>query len=435
MKITKIDYIHLTLLVIISTFLRLVFYKKYPLDGDGFYFLKLIRDKSFGNEFMTNFGYFLGEQNIRIFLSIIVILSIILFYFLMRLYISRKYSFITTLFLGLSPIIFTNTYFGMVDKNIPSIFMIILILFITKKFQDNLKIQIPLIIISLAIFYYIWVGAILFILFYGLYYLIIFKNVKMKLLIVLFLIITFFKYGLGILKYFTISPDKNTISELLSIWNIRPYTEYIIIIIAYILLILILRHRKKIFLKLFTHETLFFFLTLIGMIFVFRISLYAMISIYLMFGIMLEYFKINDKIKTYTSYVILFLIIITSFNIYNVNLLYNPVIEEASLYMNEQNTTCVIGLWSKGSIYEYFTNKTALFKNSIGDYKSFIDYFKYGKENNCSMIWSDSDLKALEYMLIKDNDENYLLPNYIESLPNKNFTSNEYNITYYVVLK
>lgn len=420
------DILYLSIVVIIGTILRFLFSKPFPLDGDGFLFMDLAKQHIIGSDLITWLGYFLGSNLLILFLSILAIINIVLFYILCRQYLESLYSFIASLFFTISPLVFLNSYFGMVDKNILSIFMILIILLITKLTKDRYVLQSILIFFLLGIFSFVWTGWIYLAFIYFLYYTYVCfksenKNIRyVSFFFILCIIILFIFIGWDITKYFTSSPDKSFIRELQPIWMILPYSEYVIFIFTYLLIIVAIKELKKEFFRHYGFELFFLFITVIGMIFVFRISLYAVIGFYLFWGIMLNMLEWKDKIKIICALVIFTFIILTSFNMYNLPSLYDPALKEAIDYTNIQNTDCIVGMWDKGTIYEYFSNKTALYKGYAAKYEEYLDYISGNKDTNCSIIYSNYDRISINIMLKHNYRTNKSL--YIDSMPKVNFT-------------
>lgn len=412
----------------IGFLLRLFFYKKYPLDADSFLYLRNARDHFASNSYLYVLGNW-GEKGIVLWLCAFSILAIILFYILCTSYTNSKNSLIASILFAVSPIIFLNTYFGIIDKNVISIVVFLTILLgsrIEKKLNKYLCWT-----AGMLLFYVVWEGWLIVFTFLVIY--IMYENKDKKwifLSIIPFMIVLFFKMR-TLYNYVFHEPDGHFINELHPIWSVFPYIEYILIVFVYLIIILLIRHSKKEAMNTYSFEILSFFYFIVGMILVFRISILTMPVIFLWTAIIMG--NSEDQRIYYFIAGIFFLIVIGSMNLYNMQPMNDDGLMKAIEYTNIQKTNCLIGLWDKGYIYQYYSNKSVFFSAVPDNYKLQIDYLGNGNKTDCSVIVSNRDYKALSYMTKYDNLN--ITSWKTESMNRKEFISEEYNDRIYYVIE
>jgi hypothetical protein len=208
-----------------------------------------------------------------------------------------------------------------------------------------------------------------------------------------------------------------------------PSMDYLIIVFAYLGIILIMR-KYKAFWYNHTKEICLFFYFLIATIFVFRISIFLMVLSYLMLAIILHNMYFNPKwLKMVAWTILIFLIALPSISDYQTKSFITRSLVLASDYTRSQDTHCIIGMWDKGHFYEFWTIKTALYKATPNAYKDMLDYMVYGKPTNCSIIYSNQDLKGIMYMNKSLNYSDI----YVYNTNTKVFIDVDTNINYYVL--
>jgi len=409
---------------------------RYFPDIDVYYFLKGIRDGNASNEFMFVVGRFLGQDWMLSLFMGISIASIFLFYLLCRRYTGKISSFIATLFFSISPLVFMNNKFGMIDKSVPVIFMIILCLLIMSYFKGIL--QVILITLSLALFGWIWTGFYAMMFLVAWYYLIngLKHQDRFAIAYATTLAIIIFVFGFVKLNALINITQSYLISELNPIWNIGIFAEYLIMILVFVFAFTKFRldkADKKPFDKywlVFFGFAIFFFAICIT----FRMHIFFMPLLYLWLAIILDELDYKWIYKILVLFFIISFVILTSWRIYLAEPVMNDGIRDAMEYVNTQSSDCLIGVWGLGHIYQYYTNKTVLYKAQAGKYNEQIQYLVDGKETPCTIIYSKEDIKALKYMLTFNNNNTRVDEYWIsKQIPNKVFIYNKTNETYSVI--
>lgn len=387
---------------------------KYPVDIDPYMFLRDIKSGIVDNSFMLQAGHVFGTTGIVYFMMVISILCIGIFYWLCRLWMKRSYAIISSIFFALSPLLFINTKFWFIDKNIPTLFMILTILLIMTLFKSWQRIL--LLILSFGVFYFVWEGWVYLAVVILIYYLIesiinrtkfMYFNISATVILISILI---YLYN-GIL-YTLINPvEKILTSELNPIWNLEPFAEMLIMIFVFILVFTKLRIDKKDKTKLNQYLFLYigFIVTLFSFVYIFRMNILFIPFLYLWFGIVLEELEYDFWKKIMFVIMIGLFIFGTSWKVYYQQPIMNDAIKESIDYINTLPTDCIAGVWSLGHIYQYYTDKNVLFKATSFGYDKQLDYFVYGNSTtSCSIILSGDDMKALNFMTkyIKGNEIN-----------------------------
>ena len=430
-KEISLDLILSIILVSIGFALRYFVYTfyKYPMDIDTYYFLRIIRDHIPGTSFMFT------VNEVMIFYMVISLLSIFFFYQMCRLYTLRFSSFVATLFFALSPLLFFNNKFSFIDKNAPSILMIIFFLTTFKVYKGMARVL--LVTGILFMFAWIWEGwvylipiIIIYLIIYLMYNKIKYGNhlIILCLLGITGIVVYYFNRILVLIN----NRDRMLISELNPIWNVGVFAEYLIIVLVFLYVFTKIRidkvDKNKINEYLFLY--VFFIITFFSMCFMFRLNIFLLPILYLWFAIMIEDMEYKTWIKVIVLIFIGLFVFGTSWKIYMQPPLMNDGIKDAMDYINTLPTDCVIGVWSLGHIYQYYTNKTVMYKATAAGYNEQIDYLIRGNTTNCTLIYSEEDIKALEYMMKYDkiniSKENYYIS---KDLPKKLFSYRNNNYT------
>jgi len=94
-----------------------------------------------------------------------------------------------------------------------------------------------------------------------------------------------------------------------------------------------------------------------------------------------------------------------------------PEIHEVVKYANAVNESCIAPFWSYGHIVSYYTNKDVIFKASPpADPEPMLDYFVYGNNTECVMVFSRNDIKVMQgytnitpdtWFIMKHNTSSY----------------------------
>jgi len=441
LKSLRIDCLYLFIIMFVGFLLRYFIYikQKYIMNIDSYAYLYRIKEIANwkGREFLIDIGKLLGENGFIIFLMVVSILSLGLFYILCRRYTTKTASLIAGILFAISPLVFFNNQFGITDKNVPTIFMIILCMLLYSI--KNRIIRFITLIPALLFFRYVWSGwyAMFILIFAGFAFeSILRKELRMTLV---YGIISVIGFILGWCRFYSlVEPvNRHLISELSPIWNLPPFAEYIVIIIVWILMFTKLRLEKKNTEKLIKYVFLYIglILTFFYMCFVFRINIYFIIFLYLWVAILLDDLKYRWMIKSLYVIGIFSLIIFLSVNIYMREPEMNDGLKEVMDYVNNLEYDCIVGLWDMGHIYQYYApDKNVYYSASANNYKEQLEYMVYGnKSTNCIIIYSDEDLDALNYMLVFEN-ENISKEEYWVSKKEPIFTSSYKDNNYYVVV-
>jgi hypothetical protein len=328
--------------------------------------------------------------------------TVVLLYFVLRIDFTRITAFITTLLFAVSPMVFFNNQFGMIDKNPLALFMIILIIGLLRMNIPEMW-RFGILVLMLFAFLYMWSGAVAMIVLLLLYALILFikeKNmpgigIAISGLLLIGLV------GYANLHTLLASQTKSLVSELMPIWNIGLwFGDYFVIIMVYLFLVM---KYKQIDFSGYGFEVLGFFLFLVATIFVFRLHIYLISFTYFMLAVMIQKVKVDKEMVKHGFMFLLFLLmVVPSVPIYARQPVMNDDLLEAITYVNAQDTDCIVGVWDSGHIYDYYSPKQVLYSADSRYYKDQVNYLVYGNKTNCSIIYSDRDVKALQFMLISD---------------------------------
>jgi hypothetical protein len=376
----------------------------YYMNIDSYYYLSRISDGVVGNEFLIDFGNVIGPYWLEIFLATVSIWTVVLLYFVLRIDFSWKTSFFTTILFAISPMVFFNNQFGIIDKNPLALFMIILIM-------GLMRIRIPeyyrfgVLVLMLFTFMYIWAGAAAMIVLLLFYVLILFIKEKNMPGIAMGIggILLMIWLGYGSIQTLLSSSTHGLVSELMPIWNVGLwFGDYFVIIMIY-LFIIMAHKKKKIDFKPYTFEVLGFFIFLIATIFVFRLHVYLLPFAYYLLAVFFENIKVEKEVMKHWSLICLAAaLMLTSLPVYARQPIMNDVLLEAISYINDQDTDCIIGVWDSGHMYDYYSPKQVLYSADSRYYKDQVNYLVYGNKTNCSIIYSDRDVRALQFMLISN---------------------------------
>lgn len=394
------DFLYIIFIGFLTLIVRAVVYlkQKYFIGLDTYAYLNPTNSY---DEFMHLIRH-LGVVNMVFLLCIISILTSILFYFTCRQKANRTYSFMASILFSISPLVFMNNQFGLVDKNIPSLFMIILGIYFILRY-DGWK-RIILLIPYFIIFSYVWEGWFGFLVLIAIYYF--FKGIldKTNWIIITGILIGIITLILGYGKFraLTNPTDWNLISELNPIWNVGIFADYLFIAIIWVLVFTKIRLDKEYPEKIKNNLFLYigFIFTFIFTIFIFRMNIFMLPFLYIWVAIFFEEFEYNEGIKIIVFAILLGFILLAGNNVYKTEPYMNDNLKEALNYVDTLPTKCLIGIWDKGHIYDYYTNKTIPYRATAGSFQSQVDYMVFGNQTNCSIIYDQRDLKALNYMLI-----------------------------------
>ena len=390
------DIKNLIIITIIAIGLRLLFLTKFPVGVDSFFFLEVARDCSKTGLLIYNLGCVLGEYGLTVFLAAISILTILLFYALCRTKLGESSSFYASILFALSPLIFSHTRFNMIDKDPMALFLIICLLIIFFcKIHEWLKLV--LLLSVTYVFRYTWDGWIF--MFFLVLILFIIKYIKEKQyylfafslgVFVTYIYLEFFQLFKATEQYILPSSVsyKPLITETYTALQVGFLIEYILIAIVGLYLLYKLKDHLELA-TAFGISLVFFFIT-------FRFNIFFVPVLYLAYGVMIDNINIKEvKYKYIITIVSAFLILIGGFGI-----LIHPSIMSEKMYpvfdyINKQPTDCLINVWDKGHLYNYYTNKTVLFKASSYNYQEQIKYLVDGKATNCTIVFSNEDIAKL----------------------------------------
>jgi len=380
--------------------------QKYYMNLDGYTYLNVAKTGILRNEpvllnwMAKYFGIFYTDMVLWGFTC----LTFILFYYLCRRYTSKFSSFLASLFFAVSPLVFFNNQFGLFDKNVYSLFMIVLIMmFMFRKVDKSKTITNVSILFCAFLFSYMWQGFWCIIVVY-VFYLLIQSMVLKKLdhTSYLYVIVGLLLYaGFGSFKGIARFGSGYLTTELSPIYYVGLFSEYLIMVLVYIFLFTKLRLEKKDKNKLLEYLPLYvgFVIAFFAMVATFRMNILFLPFLYLGFAVMFNEFDYKWYWKTFVYLLLISFVVLTSMDIYLREPIMNDDLKEAIDMVNSQPTDCIVGLWDKGYIYEYYSDKDVLFKASDGSWKAQLDYFVFGKEHNCSTIYSETDLEAIRWMI------------------------------------
>lgn len=434
------DVLNILLLMLVTTVVRMVVFtgQKYFMNIDTYAYLSFISSGINKNiEFMRFAGSYLGITGMLFFLMSISILTTGLFYILVRRYVKDlNASFIASFMFAVSPMVFFNNQFGIIDKNVLTLFMIILIMLL-MTIKNNTK-RIIALIPAFSFFAYVWHGWYGMLVLVFIYYVIdgiIAKN-KLSWFVGFIGIVIGMIFGYDKFKGITIPSDWHLISELNPIWNIGLLSEYLIIVIVWILMFTMIRTTKhdivsvRKYLFLYVGTIVMFFY----MCFIFRINIFFWGFLYLWVGIFYEKLEYAWKYKYLSAILIVLFVMLTSTNMYFREPVMNDGIMETVNYINTLNTTCIINVWSLGHIYDYYTDKEVYFKASAGTFKNQLDIMVWHNINTydkCTIVWSDTDVDALAFMIAYLKNDTKREDYYINKI-DYDWNTSYHNISYYV---
>jgi hypothetical protein len=407
-KFEKLKDVGLALLVTIVGFAVRFFIRlqqNYYMNYDSYAYLNVANTGVLRNEFvLINYiAKYLGIYYTDLLLWGITCLTFILFYALCRIYTNKFSSFLASLFFAISPLVFFNNQFGIFDKNVYSLFMIILIMFFMFKTEGKRWINNTILFLLIGLFAFMWQGFWAIALIY-LAYLLIESLVLNKIdhtgyLLVIMLSLLY--AGQKTLYGLVVNSGRVLTSELAPIYYVGLFSEYLVMILVYIFLLTKLRIEKNDKEKLLKYLPIYigFLISFFAMVAVFRLNIIFLPFLYLGFAMMLNEFDYKWQWKTLFYLVLVAFVVLTSLNLYNKDPVVNDDMIAAIDYMNTQDTNCIVGLWDKGYIYQYYSDKKVLYKGASGQWKEQLDYMVYGNQTDCSIIYSDNDIKALEWMM------------------------------------
>ena len=374
------------------------------MNVDSYYYVGRIQDGIYELRFMEHFGYVFGLEGLLTMLMYISILTVPIFYYACRQYTSYTGSFIGALGFALSPLIFFNNQFGILDKNVPTLFMIVAIIAVFGRFKKDVY-RIIILIPLLLLFAFIWNGVIGIIALIAIYYFIESLIKKQYILTILYTSFGLICMAWNLKVFINMSDYFNIrfISELNPIWNIGIFWEYIIIVILWILVLTKLRLEKYDKEKLLKYLFLYigFIVMFFGMCFVFRMNIFFLPFLYIWLAIIFDDLEYKDIYKFITIGCIFLIISILSLGLYIRDPVMNKDILDAMEYINTLNeTNCVIGSWGKGMIYDAYTDKKVPFRGSADGFNTEILYMVEGNNTTCVIIWDNQTIAALNYVLI-----------------------------------
>lgn len=394
------DLINPLMIAIVTFVVRIAIFvqQKYFIGLDTYSYLEPVGKIS---EFMHVIRFF-GIDYMLYVLFTITILTSILFYFTCRLKASRAASLVASILFSISPLVFLNNQFGLVDKNIPSLFMIVLGVYLMLKFYGWKRIV--LLIPYFIIFAFVWEGWFGFVILIAIYYF--FKGIieDKSWIVIIGILIGIITIVLGYVQFksLTNSIDWNLISELNPIWNVGIFADYLILIFIWVLVFTKIRLDKiypgRIKNDLFLYTGFIF--SFIFTIFIFRMNIFMLVFLYLWLAIFYDELEYKNLIKILVIFLITIFMIVSSIGIYTSEPYMNDNLKGALDYINTLPTKCLIGIWDKGHIYNYYTNKKIPYRATAGDFQAQVDYMVYGNQTNCSIIYDQRDLKALNYMIV-----------------------------------
>lgn len=383
------DYKNICILFLIFIFSRLILIQKYPRGFDSFYYLNLFK------------GY---EVFVYLIVGLFSIFSVCLFYILCRQFLDKNFSFISSCFFIISPILFTQTNFNFIDKNPISLCLILLsYIFLFMKLPEYKRIF--LLLIVFLPFMYVWKGAFIMIIIIGLILSIKYVSEKKYLgsacILVISFLLLYSKQSL-ITSYLGI---KSIPAELSSINNLNFQIEYVLVIIFLIFLWIKIALNIKFKVNNLQYLFLAFVITLVTTIFMFRLNLLFLPIFYVYFGLFLKYLNDNLK-KSHFNYILCLFFLVTiigGLSIYFERSQVNDDLLSAISYINSQDSNCIVSIWDRGNLLSYYSDKAILFKSSPA--KNQLDYFVYGKETDCSILFSEDDVGKFQVFLESEQIE------------------------------
>jgi len=415
-KRLSFEFFGIYFILLFSFLLRLVVFKKfkyYP-DIDTYAFLYHIEHNIHNNIFIGWLGNIFGLSYMWLVLGIIFLITVLLFYIICRKFSSINASLISTFLYGISPIIFWNSKLGLIDKNVPTLLMLMIGILIVL-YVKNIYYQIGLSIINLALFSIIWEGwwgLLVTLLFYYFFKYIIFNkslDLKHKIFVyflmfigILFIIRAAYPKLLILLSY----SSRNMTSELAPLWKLGIlFSEYIIIIFVYLYVFARIKKDKKDMDLLNKYLILYigFIIWFFPFVYIFRLNIFFIPFLYIWFSIMFDDLEYTIRIKNIISIVLILFIMLTSINFYFHPPDMNDGIKETMDYINTLDNDCIVNMWSLGHIYQYYTNKKVMFKATSSHYRNELNLFVYGNvTSDCIYLWSNNDIRGFEYMLLED---------------------------------
>lgn len=431
----KREFILVSVCLVIGWMIRYFIYssQNFLMNVDSYYYVTKIKDGVYTFKFIDYLGHLFGVEGLIHILMLITILSIPLFYYTCRQYTGFKGAFIGTIGYALSPLVFFNNQFGILDKNIPSLFMIILIVGLFGRYKGLSRII--SLVFSLGIFYFIWdgwIGILGLIIVSYLVEMLIDKKYKILLpFIIVSPVLGYFAFN----RFLQLVKDMNIrfISELNPIWNIGFFWEYIIIGIIWILVFTKIKLEKydsdKIKKYLFLYTS--FIITFFAMCFVFRMNIFFLPFLYIWFAIIFDDLEYN-WIRKFTFFGILILIIVSfSFNMYQREPVMNQDILNAMDYVNNINdSNCIISNWDMGVIYDAYTDKHVAHRASASGFETEINELVYGSNESCIIIWDNHTINVLNYQLIYLGEDINISDYYIKIYENESIIFGDTRVLY-----
>lgn len=372
-------------------------------DPDSYYYLAITKHISIKDTTILSFiAWYSGEYGIMIFLFIMSLFSSWLIYDNMKKFNKEFSLFISSLYLWMPLNLFMNGWYARADKNIIEsflfiIFILIIVTITGKDYIVNKKIIkwefgfIILFFIFMILSFFLWEGYLIFAIYALLYiisYYLIKENKKIKYIKIGFLIILIL-----IIIYKKIYNDNQITNEL----NITIYHLLIPEFILFVGLLIFI---------MFFYKNKYYEICILSIIVLLSIYFYPRLMVFLAVLIpilMIIIYHENKKAGIYFS-TVLFLF----------SMLYIPYYinyySSFDLYENEKkiNISCdnciIVADWSEGYFYQYYYNKSVMFKGSP-DIISELDYLYYMNKScdNCIYVYSNKDYDRFSWYRKKYN--------------------------------
>ena len=399
----EIDWYIVLHLFFLNLSFKLAYIKLFPIGADSFHFLNNANTKFYSGEFLYDISQIMNPITLTIVVFCIGLFIIPLFYAFCRRWIGKPYATLSTVFLIISPLFFYQTQYNWVDKNNICFIFIIIAYWITFYKTDTLKNEIVRIIVLglwCLIFNYFWAGFILLPIICYIILLVKYLKEKNKILsgtiigLGVLLIILKYKVITGLIAFFTMVPEKFFISELVSPLAMPIKFEY------FILFGLIFALFKPYLVKKYKYLFLLYLMTLMGFIVGYRLSIFFIPIAYLWVGILLSSYK---PIKACIIAIpIIILVLITGQGMYNATQDMSKDMLPIFEHINNDPRHCLISVWDKGYMFEYYTNKQIQFKASGAEYQLNYQYFLNNTPSDCIKVFTDKDIDKFIVMMRYD---------------------------------
>ena len=231
-----------------------------------------------------------------------------------------------------------------------------------------------------------------------------------------------------------LAKSKSLVMETRYIWQTYFYREYILILLVFIFLFLIWFKRKQ-YRNIKNKEVvaIFGFLFFLGLsIYMVRFIIFLLPFFYIVMGMLME-----EKDLKYLFIGAFIAMVLFSAPVYFRETIMNDGIYDAVTYLNNENPKgCLVGDWGKGHIYRYYYEGTVRFSAHPDEFviQGMLEYMVYGNRTGCSLIWTERDYLALEFLLSDQNINISKEDYYITKLEKEAEQFKYKNKTYWVVV-